>query len=758
MSGADPAPPDTKELLQQIDALEAQLRESENRLALVNVELAERDRLLEEIRSSTGWALLQTLWQLRTHVVPPGGQRDQWLFRGISAIRASLKAAAKARRRVSAGHAYASERPPVHVDVPAYLTVPSRPRARRYDVLILPIIGWHFRYQRPQQLATEFASRGHRVFYVSPTFRGGAGAALRSLTRGVAEVQLPGPAGLDIYTSTLTDEWRDLQAQALGLIGTELDIEAVVCFVDLPFWAPLAFQLRDRLGWKVVYDCMDFHAGFGNVHQRMVAGEEALVRDSDLALATSFDLMERVTRTGGSPLLVPNAADFDHFRFAPAVRPSDLPPPDKTIIGYYGAISEWFDSGLVEHLAGARPEWEFVLIGNTTGSSIASLRRRPNVHFLGEQLYSSLPAYLHAFDVCLIPFKKTPLTDATNPVKLFEYLSAGKPVVTSDLAELRQYADHIRIATTPGDWLAAIEAALASTDPQLPEQRIAFARENTWATRVHAINDQVETMFKRASIIIVTYNNLDYNKLCLQSIYDKTHYPDFEIIVVDNNSTDGTREFLLQFERTHPGIRVILNDKNVGFAAANNQGIAVATGNHIVFLNNDTIVTPGWLSRLIYYLQDPGIGMVGPVTNWSGNESRIDVPYTSADGIDAFAMNNARQHTGVTFDIKTLALFCAALRHDTVEAVGCLDERFGIGMFEDDDYAVRVHRLGLRVICAEDVFIHHWGRASFARLDEEFYRALFDENRRKFEEKWGMKWEPHRPRQRDTSAEAVTSR
>jgi GT2 family glycosyltransferase len=246
--------------------------------------------------------------------------------------------------------------------------------------------------------------------------------------------------------------------------------------------------------------------------------------------------------------------------------------------------------------------------------------------------------------------------------------------------------------------------------------------------------------------------------LCLNSIYEKTHYPDFELIVVDNNSTDGTKEFLLQFERTHPGLHVILNDHNAGFAAANNQGIELATGEYIVFLNNDTIVTPGWLARLIYYLRDSAVGMVGPVTNWSGNESRIDVPYSSPEGIDAFAMSRARQHLGEIFDIKTLALFCAAVRRDTINAVGELDERFGIGMFEDDDYALRVRRLGLRVVCAEDVFIHHWGRASFARLDEEFYRALFDENRRKFEDKWGIKWEPHRARQRDTTPEVPAAR
>jgi GT2 family glycosyltransferase len=138
--------------------------------------------------------------------------------------------------------------------------------------------------------------------------------------------------------------------------------------------------------------------------------------------------------------------------------------------------------------------------------------------------------------------------------------------------------------------------------------------------------------------------------------------------------------------------------------------------------------------------------MIGPVTNSSGNESRIEVDYPSIAEMETFAERYTSAHFGQTFDIRMLALFCVAMRRSTVEQVGPLDERFGIGMFEDDDYALRVRQLGLRIVCAEDVFVHHWGRASFSRLDDATYRALFEENRRKFEAKWGQAWEPHQAR------------
>jgi GT2 family glycosyltransferase len=190
----------------------------------------------------------------------------------------------------------------------------------------------------------------------------------------------------------------------------------------------------------------------------------------------------------------------------------------------------------------------------------------------------------------------------------------------------------------------------------------------------------------------------------------------------------------------------LLNENNEGFARANNLGVEVASGDYVLFLNNDTIVSPGWLSRLIYYLRDPEIGMVGPVTNSSGNESRINVDYRVIDEIDAFAENYTRAHDGKSFDIRMLALFCVAVRRSTIEAVGNLDERFGIGTFEDDDYSMRIRALSLRIVCAEDVYIHHWGGASFSRLNRDDYQRIFTENRQKFEEKWGIAWEPHRYR------------
>jgi GT2 family glycosyltransferase len=249
--------------------------------------------------------------------------------------------------------------------------------------------------------------------------------------------------------------------------------------------------------------------------------------------------------------------------------------------------------------------------------------------------------------------------------------------------------------------------------------------------------------YGKASIIVLTYKNADYARMCLESILTQTTYPDFEVVVVDNASPQEMRESLQEFTDQDQRARLILNEKNEGFARGNNIGLEAATGDYYVLLNDDVVVTSGWLSTLVSHLQDPSVGMVGPVTNSSGNETRIQVDYQNVEAMEQFAEKYTRSHAGETFEIDMLPFHCVALRREVFEQVGPLDERFGRGMFEDDDYALRLKGEGYRLICAEDVFVHHWGSASFSRLGVSEYWHLFDSNRKKFEEKWGVPWQPH---------------
>jgi len=621
---------------------------------------------------------------------------------------------------------------------------------QQYDVICLPIIDWFFRFQRPQQLMSQFALNGSRVFYINPGFldRSGGYFEFKEIQNNIFDISITARSSLNIYKDVIKESDLEIMMGSMEMLIKEAGIVDAICFVQLPFWQPLSKRLKEKYGWKIIYDCMDEHSGFSTNESAMLASETMLAREADIIITTSSILYERMKDFNNRCIFLPNAADFEHF--------CNLPPNNilanvrKPIIGYYGAISDWFDNELVEYLAMERRDWSFVFIGHTFGSDIDRLKRLKNVYFLGEKPYTELPLYLYWFDVCIIPFKLNKLIKATNPVKFYEFMSSGKKVVSVELPELIPYADYCYLAKDKYEFMSKIEEALKEDDDNLISKRIELARANTWEKRYERLSSEIKKLYKKVSIIIVTYNNLNYTKLCIDSILLRSQYPDYEIIIVDNNSTDGTREYLKELNVKMPHIKIILNEKNEGFAKANNKGIQAISdeSEYVIFLNNDTIVTRGWLSRLLRHLDDNTIGMVGPVTNFCGNEARIDVSYKTIEELNEFSERYLRDHMKpVSFDIDMLAFYCVAMKRKLIDEIGFLDERFEIGLFEDDDFAHRVKMRGYRLVCAEDVFIHHFGEASFGKLKESGeYKKLFEENKRRFEEKWGISWKPHQYR------------
>ncbi|HSQ28982.1 MAG TPA: glycosyltransferase family 2 protein [Gemmatimonadaceae bacterium] len=244
-----------------------------------------------------------------------------------------------------------------------------------------------------------------------------------------------------------------------------------------------------------------------------------------------------------------------------------------------------------------------------------------------------------------------------------------------------------------------------------------------------------------ASVIVVTWENLALTRLCLESLLAHTPDVPFELIIVDNASADGTRAYLQALAAAEPRARLILNERNDGFARACNQGARAAAGDILVFLNNDTVLSPGWLRGLFAHLERPGVGAVSAVTNRIGTEAEVSERARTLGEFLERAAHRRSAHAGESRTVEMLAFFCVALRRDAWTRVGLLDEAFGRGLFEDDDYSARLHAAGYRLVCAEDVLVHHLGEASFGRLvTDGTYRSLFDENRRRFESKWGREW------------------
>lgn len=255
-------------------------------------------------------------------------------------------------------------------------------------------------------------------------------------------------------------------------------------------------------------------------------------------------------------------------------------------------------------------------------------------------------------------------------------------------------------------------------DPQLQSLRESTAR--------------VTPEYGLTSIVIVTHNEFAYTRGCLASIRYFTDEP-YELIVVDNGSTDGTPQQLAQ----EPDIRLIANAENLGFPAAANQGIRCARGNQVLLLNNDTLVTTGWLQRLLDCLHsDASVGLVGPVSNAVSGEQQVAVSYSRLESLDGFAWDWAKRHSGHFVATDRLVGFCLLIARDVIEQVGLLDERFGIGNFEDDDYCRRARSAGFVAMIASDAYVHHFGSVTFRSRRDIDLAHLLQENERKYKQKW----------------------
>jgi len=251
-----------------------------------------------------------------------------------------------------------------------------------------------------------------------------------------------------------------------------------------------------------------------------------------------------------------------------------------------------------------------------------------------------------------------------------------------------------------------------------------------------------------ASVVVVSHDNVALTRLCVESVLANTARPPFELIVVDNASRDGSRAYLRTLARRFPDVALVLNDVNRGFAAAANQGLELARGELLVLLNNDAIVAPQWLERLAAHAAAPEVGLVGPVTNRIGNEAEVAVGYDTYGGFLTEAARRARERDGERFELPMPAMFCLALRRDVHDRLGPLDEGYGLGLLEDDDYAECARRAGYRLVCAEDVLVHHFGEGSFGELFADgSHGALLAANRARFERKWGTAWQPYERRQ-----------
>jgi glycosyltransferase involved in cell wall biosynthesis len=459
-----------------IGRLRAQLEARDN-------EVRELREQLRAIHASDAWAMLRTLGQLLQALAPHGTWRDRLLRRSVRGLRRFKKVAVGLSRprefvRRLFGSGWSSR------------SVVKAAATPTDAVICLPTIEWHFRFQRPQHLMRQFARAGHLVLYAANRFHGGTAARTRPIETNILELMLPGDTAANINQQALDDGDRARMLAALERLAGDRGMSHAVVVAQHPYWTPLAESLRERFGWPIVYDCMDDHSGFVDYGPEVIQTERRLIAAADLVVASSRRLYEGIRARSRSAVLVRNACEYEHFD-----RGDDRPPSrvDQPTIGYYGAIAEWFDGALVAELARLRPGWRFELIGSTLGGDVRPLEDLANARLRGECPYAELPDRVAGWDAFIIPFRRLPLTEATNPVKVYEMLATGRPVVAVGLPELVPMARRglIRLAATPEQFASAIDAALREDDAAIAAARRAYARRNTWSARYRSLADAI---------------------------------------------------------------------------------------------------------------------------------------------------------------------------------------------------------------------------------------------------------------------------
>ena len=238
------------------------------------------------------------------------------------------------------------------------------------------------------------------------------------------------------------------------------------------------------------------------------------------------------------------------------------------------------------------------------------------------------------------------------------------------------------------------------------------------------------------SIVMLTYNALDYTKMAFESIKANTDHP-WEIIFVDNASTDGTKKYLRKLQTQHDNVTVVFNTENRGFSAGNNQGVEKANGEYVLFLNNDVLVNKGWLQNLVAAMEkDDGIGMVGPITNYiSGLQMVRDIPYKDVSDFPRYAERVAELNKDKITPRRRIAGFAMLMDREVFKQLGGFDESFGSGNFEDDDLCLRVQKEDFAVMVHEGVYIHHFGSQTF-KANKIDYNASLKKRGQRFREKW----------------------
>lgn len=340
----------------------------------------------------------------------------------------------------------------------------SRQPERKFTFIYPPTVNWNGAiFQRPHQLFAEFARQGHFAIFTNKTDDG----------KGIFWTVNKNLCISNDLSKTLADP----------------GIKAIMTDTEKIFWVsyPPTFSCRDMVVPDLtVFDYLDESVDEFSFWQD---GLDECIKSSDVIFVVSRRLLELVdTRCPNKAFLVPNGADIRQFMQEDISIPKDmkrLKEAYRYVVGFTGSLESWIDFHLIKEMAQERPDWAFVLIG-PENCDTCGVKDIPNVHFLGAKKYPELVNYVKNFDAGIIPFQVRDMTNSANPIKMYEYLAAGIPVVATPIRECAALAPYIRTAGTGKESVIKIEEAIKASKGE-KQDYIKLATENSWTRRVEKI-------------------------------------------------------------------------------------------------------------------------------------------------------------------------------------------------------------------------------------------------------------------------------
>jgi glycosyltransferase involved in cell wall biosynthesis len=348
--------------------------------------------------------------------------------------------------------------------------------AVRYDVVVLSHLRWDFVFQRPQHLMTRCA-RSRRVFFVEEPVLDADRPRLDQRDDGDVRVVVPHlPPGDEAAT-------RERMRALLDALIAEHGMRGYVLW----YYTPMALPFSDHLEPEaIVFDSMDELSLFKGAPRELVEREAELMRRADVVFTGGQSLFEAKRDRHPNIHPFPSSIEIEHFRaaLAPQADPDDQAAIPGPRIGFYGVVDERFDIDLLGGVARLRPDWRFVILGPVVKIDPAQLPRAANIHYLGMKRYPELPRYLSGWDAAILPFARNEATRYISPTKTPEYLAAGRPVVSTPIADVvRPYGELglVQIAGDPPSFVAALETAMAQGRDDAWRGKVdAFLAGNSW--------------------------------------------------------------------------------------------------------------------------------------------------------------------------------------------------------------------------------------------------------------------------------------